>query len=321
MIKDMKQLMEYLLEVTFDPVPQFILQKEICKEVASNSNYMNSYARIKDSKWYQQLADEQMENGSWGRFHTQDTKNETRRKFVTTEHALKRVQELALDKEDPILSKAIKLMERYITSEEAWTDNNENFYGFETSFKSLVAANLSLFDPGNPLIRHKQQICEKNISKALATGNFLEEVWEQENVIDNEILLKAYMVYPMWLLQSTKGISDTIQRQYLNYIWHREHGIYYISTFASSKLEFLESKKFTMWLSSLENLSGFSLFPEFMNNDITPHLYHEINRLMDGNVVLPSAHPISGHYSENWSVKNVRKNDMILRIGRILAKC
>lgn len=321
MINSMKQIIEYLSEYASDPVPKFILLKEICKESVSSPCYINSYAGIKESKWYHQLAVEQMENGSWGRFHTQDTKEKTKRKFVTTEQALRRARELSLDKDDVLISKSIMLMERYLRDEENWTDTNEKHYGFEISFKALITANLSLFDPYNPLINSRRDICAKNISRAFSTGYFQEEIWEQENLRDNEILLRAYMVYPLWLLQNVKCMGDTVQRQYLNYIWNREKGIYYISSCPPSRVQFLESKEFTMWLSCLENLSGFSLFPEFMNGQIVSHLYGEINRLIYEEVVLPPAHPISGHYSESWSSKNARKNDMILRIARILAKC
>jgi len=321
MIECMKQIIEFLSEYAMNPVPRFILLKEICKEPTSSLSYKNSYAGIKESKWYLQLAREQMENGSWGRFHTQDTKDKTKRKFVTTERALRRARELSLDKDDILISKSIKLMERYLRGEEAWTDTIEKHYSFEIAFKTLITANLSIFDPYNPLINPKRVICATNISKAFATGYFQEEIWEQENLSNNEILLRVYMVYPLWLLQHVKCMSDTIQRRYLNYIWNREKGIYYISNCPPSRIQFLESKEFTAWLSCLENLSGFSLFPEFMNSQIISHLYSEINRLIHEDVVLPPAHPISGHYSENWSSKNARKGDMILRIARLLAKC
>ena len=321
MIHSMEQIAEYLLEYATDPVPRFILLKELYKEPAASSDYINSYARITESKWYHQLAAEQMENGSWGRFHTQVTKEKTKRTFVTTEQALRRARELSLERDDDLISKSIMLMERYLRDDENWTDTIEKHYGFEIAFKAMIAANLSLFDPNNPLIQPKRKICAKNITKAVINGYLQEEIWEQENLKDNEILLRAYMVYPLWLLQNTYCISDTIQRQYLNYIWYRENGIFYVSNFPPSRIQCLESKGFTMWLSGLENLSGFSLFPEFIHSQIVSHLYGEINRLIYEHVALPPASSISGHYSESWNNKNARKNDMILRIARLLSKC
>ncbi|MFA7672721.1 MAG: hypothetical protein WCY62_02555 [Clostridia bacterium] len=314
MIKDMKQIIAYIREFATDPFQRSILQKEICRKPTSDPE-------VNASKWYRQLADEQMQNGSWGRFHTQDTKNKTKRKFITTEQALRRIKDLSLEKDDVLVSRSIALMERYLRGDEAWTDNMEKHYGFETAFKTIIAANLSLFDSHNCLIDHKREIAAKNMTKACQTGCFDEETWEQENLNDNEILLRAYMVHILWLLQYENCISDTVQRQYLYYIWHREKGIYYISNSPVTEVRPLESKEFTMWLSSLEALCGFSLFPEFMCGRTVTHLYNEINRLIYDDVNLPPSSGIIGHYSENRSGQHTRRNDMILRIARILVKC
>lgn len=63
------------------------------------------------------------------------------------------------------------------------------------------------------------------------------------------------------------------------------------------------------------------MLPEFMSNGTTKHLLIEIDRLMYLEVNLPNSIPIYGHYAETWSKKNFRKNDMILRILRVLIKC
>jgi hypothetical protein len=314
MINDMKQIVKYISEYATDPFQRSILYKEICGKPTSDFE-------VNTSKWYRQLADEQMQNGSWGRFHTQDTKDRTKRRFVTTEQALRRIKDLSLEKDNVLVSRSIALMERYLRGDEAWTDTMEKHYGFSTAFKTIIAANLSLFDSHNCLIDHKREIATKNMTKACQTGCFNEETWEKENLNDNEILLRAYMVHPLWLLQYKNCISDTVQRQYLDHIWHREKGIYYISNSPPSKIQFLESKDFTVWLSCLEALSGFSLFPEFMSGRTVTHLYNEINRLINNDVVLPPSSVIIGHYAENWSKPSTRKNDMILRISRILVKC
>jgi hypothetical protein len=129
------------------------------------------------------------------------------------------------------------------------------------------------------------------------------------------------MVYIIWLLQDNDFFGSAIERYFLKYIWYRKDGIYYRTNSSSSEIHFLESKKFVPWLSGLENLCDFSLFPEFMNMGTTDHLLNEIHRLMCDDVVLPNASPIIGHYSESWMSENARKNDMILRILRILIKC
>lgn len=300
-----------------DPVPQYIIKKEIAH---SSSNEVE-YNELRESKWYQQLANEQWKNGSWGRFHTQDTKSQLNQKFTTTESAIRRTRELALDKNDAMIGKALQLMERYILGEEDWLDVNEHHYGFQIAFRTIVAANLSLFDPKHPLVQIKKEICAQNLSRAIVHGSLNEDIWEKENRISNEILLKPYMVYIIWLLQDNDFLDDAKQRAFLEYIWHRNEGIYYRTYSPTSDVEYLESKNFITWLSGLEELSNFSLFSEFMSKGTTSHLLNEIHRLMYHDVILPNTIPIFGHYTESWSKKNFRKNDMILRILRILIKC
>ncbi|HKL99493.1 MAG TPA: hypothetical protein VJZ06_06260 [Mobilitalea sp.] len=116
-------------------------------------------------------------------------------------------------------------------------------------------------------------------------------------------------------------MDEAKQRVFLEYIWHRKEGIYYRTNSSSSDVEYLESKNFLAWLSGLEDLSNFSLFPEFMSKGTTSHLLNEIHRLMYHDVILPNTIPIFGHYAETWSKKNFRKSYMILRILRMLIKC
>jgi len=310
-------IIDCLQTAAADPFQRYILKKEILREIPTSADI----DAIRASKWYVQLASEQQENGSWGRFHTQDTKDKTKRKFVTTEHALRRAFDLSLGKDDPIVGKALGLMEHYLQDEERWTDNDEHHYGWEISFKALISANMSRFDPDNPLLRTKREICALNLSKAFIGNKPDEVIWENENRKSNEILLRLWMVYPIWLLQNNAYLGDDLQRRFLSWIWKRKEGIYYITGIPPADKRVLEDNTFFRWLAGLENLSGFSLFPEMMTGGTADHLYNEIKRLMTGDIKLPPAQPIIGHYAEKWTTGNARKTDIMLRIMKVLAKC
>ena len=103
-----------------------------------------------------------------------------------------------------------------------------------------------------------------------------------------------------------------------------------MSSFPPADIKKLEDKTFTMWLSLLELLSGFSLFKEFMADNALPHLFYEVDRWIHGEVVMPNppsghvnacGHVVNGRYSESWRDKSNRKTDMVLRITRLLVKC
>lgn len=184
MIKDLQNIISYLHTTAIDPFPRYILKKEILCQTPT----ADDAAAIHASKRYKQLADEQWDDGSWGRFHSMDSRIKDNRKFVTTEAALRRAHELGLTKDNRIVAKCIKLMERYVRNEETWRDNIEKHH-------------------------------------------------------DN-------------------GKSHLHSRPYLTAAW-----------------------------------------------------------LKTDDVKLPAARPITGHYAESWRDKNARKNDMIIRIFRLLVKC
>ncbi len=73
------------------------------------------------------------------------------------------------------------------------------------------------------------------------------------------------MVYIVWLLQSNDFLDKSTERDFLEYIWYRKEGIYYRTNSPLSDIVSLESKNFLTWLSGLECLCDFSLFPEFMS--------------------------------------------------------
>jgi len=114
-------------------------------------------------------------------------------------------------------------------------------------------------------------------------------------------------------------VGDSLQRQYLDYIWHRKDGIYYLANFPLTEKPKLEDKRFYLWLYTLEYMSGFSLFPEFMKDEAFPHLLNETYRLINDDVAIPVSYKI--RYAESCRNKNKRKNDIILRILRLLVKC
>ena len=90
---------------------------------------------------------------------------------------------------------------------------------------------------------------------------------------------------------------------------------------ASSDIQSLESKYFSTWLTGLENLKNFTLFPDFMKKGIFQHLINETYRLLHHDVCLPITPPVTNHYCESWKDKQSRKNDMILCILRVLIIC
>ena len=227
--------------------------------------------------------------------------------------------------DDPIVAKCIRYLERVLRGEEAYPDriekHGDNGKSFLVFYPYMVAANISLFHPGNPLLIPMRDKLVDNLKAKFAQGRFDEIAWERERETIKGPYLTVWNMYHIWLLRDAVCLDDALQRLYLDNIWHKADGTVYLSDIPPADKRYLEDRDFFTWLSNYECLSGFSLFPMFMKDDILPHLLSETDRLMNGDVVMtaPSQHYV--RYAESWRDKSKQKTDMILRIARILAKC
>jgi len=320
---NIQQITDYITEHMNDPVPKFIIQREVLQNPPTNPHYIEACKNISQSKWYNELLSEQWDDGSWGQFHSMDSKVAVKQKFLTTESALKRARELSLPKSDPMIEKAIKLMEKYIREEITWPDriekHKDNGKSHLRSRPYATAAILNLFDPENPVVKPKRDVFAETLKKATSKGYFDEDAWEEENRHYRGPCLNGWNAFPVMILQSSDCMDDSLQRLYLDYLWHRTKGIYYLSDFPLSEKPVIEDKKFYTWIYTLEHFNGFSLFPEFMEQGALKHLLHEIDRLINDDVTIPKYS--TTHYAESWRDKNKRKNDLILRITRLVIKC
>ena len=97
---DLIKIANKLLEMDPDPVPWFRLLRDILKVDQDNKLYIEAKDAIQNSKWVNLLRSSQLENGTWGRFHTQDTK--IKQTFPTTETAIFAALASGLDKNSGI---------------------------------------------------------------------------------------------------------------------------------------------------------------------------------------------------------------------------
>ena len=92
---DLKAIAERLLDMQPDPVPRFRLLRDVLRYGSSDAAYEEAERDLLQSKWVSLLADSQWDDGTWGRFHTQDSSK--KQSFPTTESAIAIALELGLD--------------------------------------------------------------------------------------------------------------------------------------------------------------------------------------------------------------------------------
>lgn len=335
----MQEITAYLSDHVSDPAPKFILMKEILGKDRSSSDYIAAYDELRQSKWYRELADEQWEDGSWGSFHGDNRREQVGRKIPCTEAAIRRMRELSLPRDDPMVVRCIKIMETYIQDEryslELFPDQvpaqkHKNKL-VKWYFPFMVAAHLNLIDPENQLLAHFRSIVVDMLKESFANGSFNPEIIiraERDCRIARQ--MEPGNAYDLYLLENSDCMDDDLQDAYLSYIWSGQARYVYIPTFTSAIGQVLEDKSFLDLLTNLEAVSSFSLFPKFATREAYLCLCDETARLIRGDVKLfkspaghtyPCAHISFGRYADSWRDVDARKTDMVLRIARLLVKC
>ena len=121
------------------------------------------------NKWIQQIVDLQLEDGSWGCFHT--LSRPTKAQQITTEQALRRLRMLGLTKEDEPIARAIAYMEQNL-AQPFPTVFHEKKHDSKTYGDLMLAAWIKLFDPQNAAAAAVALKWAKVISAAFRDGTY-----------------------------------------------------------------------------------------------------------------------------------------------------
>jgi hypothetical protein len=97
---DLKVTAEKILEMHPDPVPRFRLLRDVLRLDPASAAYCEAEKALQGSKWIALLQNSQQPDGTWGRFHTQDTS--VKQPFPTTETAIAAALGSGLDQHSPM---------------------------------------------------------------------------------------------------------------------------------------------------------------------------------------------------------------------------
>lgn len=139
-----------LLNLTRQPIPCYRILKQILERSADDAELGQAYQDVINSLWYAELSSTQLANGSWGRFHSRDSKVKTR--FPTTELALTRALALGLDRSDTLLARTYLYIESVVGGIRQWTDPPEKHDGWAFNTHTISAATLARLDEQHALL-------------------------------------------------------------------------------------------------------------------------------------------------------------------------
>jgi len=185
-------------------------------------------------KWVREVTDEQQADGSWGRFHS--TNSKLKRKWGTTESAMGRLKYLGLDRTSVSVQRACQYCETLLNDHiTLWPEYMEKNELFPKAVPIYIVTSLSHFGSDDPLYRQYVDELLSLLHLAFADGEYNREALNQgaKKLLGIEIH-NTYMGFSSKYLlvffhNYARRIDREIQRKYLRWI-HEQDLIFYGST-------------------------------------------------------------------------------------------
>lgn len=318
MNRKIQRYVNFLLDNNPSPFCDYIICKELLK--LDEKNIQDSYEWAKRFKLYTEISEEQLPDGSWGGFDTRNTVQSKGRHFKTTAQAIHRILDLALDINDPMVKLTVEICKKYLSGETLLPDTcGRNNVSAPVIIRRSIIRWLSHFDPDdNDAVELRHDAAER-LTKSCEKGYFDNDLWNQLDINQG---IAFYSYGSVYMLSYEDCISNDVQRIWLTYEWNNP--LWY-NPVKSSDVMTPDQPNFHFWLTRLETLKHFSLFHEFMAEKTAPQLFALCDRLCDNYDDIPlfinNYNYHYGQYSESPRNKQQKKNDLLLRIIRLLDRC
>ena len=175
-----------------------------------------------------QLEESQLPDGSWGRFHSQDTKKKT--VFRTTEEAIDRAFALGLEPGEGVLKQTSLYCTKVLDGAIHLTDRSEKNEAFPLLIKFIVAGRLAQIEPANETLVPYWKFLLDVTDQAFASGSYSLKDEEEAFLRLSGVHVPGGFLesqHTLWIL-SSRHLPAQLEDAYTSWIWHKPDGIRYI---------------------------------------------------------------------------------------------
>lgn len=191
------------------------------------------FSEFYNSKWVELLKANQLDDGGFGRFHSQNSK--IKQKFPTTERAINSINLLGLCRGNPLVDKLCNYMEKILKGEIEWPDGFEKNKWYRPAQPLFVASKLSIFGSNC-----KKYIEVFNIWHSILKEAFLDGVYNRErtNKLSKDILgcdidgsyIGLNSIYLIEFFSNMQAeIEEDLKKNYLRWLHRSGQKICYTS--------------------------------------------------------------------------------------------
>lgn len=250
---------ERLLDEVSDPVVRFRLLRDVLCKPPGNQALIEARQCLDNHRHIIALAEEQWEDGGWGRLHSKDYN--TKQKIGTTEVGVTRAIHLGLDRDHPILQKASQYLLSVLETGEC-RDRPEKNDRWETGVRLIAASTLAEIIPRHTALDEVWALWLEIIKRAFASGDYDEDAEVQAHKeLTGASVRGSYLTlknkYTLGLMSSrVSEIPPSVEKALVQFIWNLDKGIRYLNV-GVSFLPAMKPGLIDRWFASHELLSRF----------------------------------------------------------------
>lgn len=311
---------DVLKQLELDIIPQYLFMRDILNVDKDTPDMQSLKAKVLESDHVRKITDEQLEDGSWGRFHTLST---ITKDPVTTEQALKRLYHLGLDSDDTPIKKAISYMEGHLEDKYDFRDYNEKKHDWRLFTHMMAATWILIFDNDNELALDVAKKRAKVLEHTFKDGHYDSDAYVEayNDILNPEKGKFVWKIENFYQVSMPKGLlSKDTERAFIEYITSSDKGIYYIYDKPLNILppEFISKE-------ALRFINAYSLIAEHdIHNDNIQRFIDWVYSQKDSDSLWDIGAKAKDKYalplSDSWRKSINRKIDCTITILKVLDK-
>ncbi len=301
---EVQEAARLILHTQPDPIPAWRLQHEVLRLHAEDHELRAAREAAAHSKWVKQLLEAQLTNGSWGRFHSQDTKNRT--VFRTSEEAIDRALALGLWTDHPVLTQARIYIEKVLTGKAHITDRDEKNEAWPLLIKFILAGRLAQIDSTNQALEPYWEFMLEVTRQAFTSGCYrLEDEAQAYLRISGVHVPQGFLEsqHALWIL-SARNLPRPLEYALVEWIWNKPNGLRYLR----APLSRPQPRLTAYWLRSMNILTRFSAWRE-VSVDAVNQLWEQRDSQGLWDFGSQIARCVDFPLSESWRLGTKRKVD------------
>jgi hypothetical protein len=315
-LEDIQQSAQALLALSPGAIVTWRLLRHVLDLPADHARLADARAAVSDSRWVHQLEAAQLPDGSFGRFHSQDTKQKTI--FRTSEGAIDRAFALGLEADHPVLTRLKDYIQQALQGQVHITDPDEKNEAWPLLVRFILAGRLAQIAPADTLITPFWQYLEEVARSAFSSGSYrLEDEVGVYRRLSGVRLPKGFLEsqHALWIL-STRPLASPLESALLSWLWSKPDGIRYIR----APLHSPDPSRIGYWVRSVNLLSHFTAWRK-ASQDILNEIWGLRDEHGWWDFGKQSGRCAEFPLSDSWRQPTHRRMDQSTHILVLLRKC